>query len=516
MIGKIILTFLVIQFCICNDEREKPTPRSKLLKAVRNLQNIKQLESVLAPPHNRPTRSRKIGVFVTTFNTNAKIPEKKEMKLWLNLEEKKEKELEGMMPDLVVIGLQEIVQLGPGRATRDAFQAMINVQPGKVDKWLNILSEELNQHNYVRMRLVPMFGLLLVLYHRRKFSDNAGSSAPVDDDTVSVTEMRTANVKTGKGDILRNKGAVGISLLLNNSMRVCFVNAHLSHGEGAANLRLRNDNFNTILKRMTFAAKRDWFKRMSNRVGIDTKPFKILQHDLVIWMGDLNFRLNYENSPLVREQVVAWSIGNIYEEYKVLMDYDQLRSQLTPKLEEQNPKQKTEEKSKLKDRLIGGLKHGLNWLKVKSKQTPTAFEGFQEDDITFAPTYKFDTNTEEDKYDTSEKKRWPAWTDRILHWTPYHGSNPPPQTFELEQKSYESVREIRISDHRIVRAAFLIKPIILPIRKESKKLQKKKDPDNERNTERQETPAVQFEQHAEVHNYLGVEFGDHFGAGLGE
>ena len=40
------------------------------------------------------------------------------------------------------------------------------------------------------------------------------------------------------------------------------------------------------------------------------------------------------------------------------------------------------------------------------------FRAFNEGEIAFAPTYKYDLFSED--YDTSEKMRIPAWTDRVL------------------------------------------------------------------------------------------------------
>ena len=67
---------------------------------------------------------------------------------------------------------------------------------------------------------------------------------------------------------------------------------------------------------------------------------------------------------------------------------------------------------------------------------------FYEGKITFAPTYRFDLGT--DVYDSSRKKRVPAYTDRIL-WK---------ASARIKQYNYASVPSVRFSDHKPVIAYF--------------------------------------------------------------
>lgn len=70
---------------------------------------------------------------------------------------------------------------------------------------------------------------------------------------------------------------------------------------------------------------------------------------------------------------------------------------------------------------------------------------FQEAPITFAPTYKYDPYTS--NYDSSEKKRIPAWCDRILY-----KARDPSRVESLSYRRYE----VNVSDHKPVSAGFRI------------------------------------------------------------
>ncbi|XP_062454399.1 synaptojanin-1 isoform X4 [Rhea pennata] len=91
----------------------------------------------------------------------------------------------------------------------------------------------------------------------------------------------------------------------------------------------------------------------------------LFSHDYIFWCGDFNYRIdipNEEVKDLIRQQ--NW------------------------------------------DSLIAGDQL------INQKNSGQIFRGFLEGKINFAPTYKYDLFS--DDYDTSEKCRTPAWTDRIL------------------------------------------------------------------------------------------------------
>ncbi|CAE1261864.1 SYNJ [Acanthosepion pharaonis] len=82
------------------------------------------------------------------------------------------------------------------------------------------------------------------------------------------------------------------------------------------------------------------------------------------------------------------------------------------------------------------------------------FRGFEEGQTNFAPTYKYDNFS--DDYDTSEKCRSPAWTDRVLwrkrKFLTKTGVDDP-YYVPVKQILYSRV-ELRTSDHRPVIALF--------------------------------------------------------------
>ncbi|KAF9141456.1 inositol polyphosphate 5-phosphatase [Linnemannia schmuckeri] len=297
-----------------------------------------------------------IDVFVGTYNLNGKPPSEETLEPWLCFDK------DVPEPDLYVIGFQEIVKLTP--------KQIMATDEGKRRVWEHEIERTINRRGgarYAQLRSGQLVGAALMIYAKE-------SSLP------HIRNVECAIKKTGMGGMAGNKGAVAIRMNYYET-ELCLVTSHLASGQD--NLQERNNDFHTINNGLTFARGRN-----------------IASHDIILWCGDFNYRVDMENDQ-IRALV---SQGNYFEIFRC-------------------------------DQLKRSIDYG------------EAFYGYKEGIIAFAPTYRYDIGT--DNYDTSEKYRAPAWTDRIL----YKGR-------DIYQTSYDRA-EFRTSDHRPVMSMFVLELTML-------------------------------------------------------
>ncbi|XP_043577593.1 inositol polyphosphate 5-phosphatase K-like isoform X2 [Bombus pyrosoma] len=191
--------------------------------------------------------------------------------------------------------------------------------------------------------------------------------------------------RTGCGGMWGNKGAVSIRLNM-HGINMCIVNAHLTPHDHLLTDRIMD--YNAILRSQSF-----------------NSPYtsKISLHDYVFWIGDLNFRLHGEDLTATEIDVLVRK-----NELKSLLTRDQLKM-------------------------------------VMRKRE--AFSEFNENPITFPPTYKYEFASQE-----FDLKRRPSWTDRILYRV-----NPDiydDVKLNAIQRSYKSHSNYVQSDHKPVTGEF--------------------------------------------------------------
>ncbi|KAM9127814.1 phosphatidylinositol 3,4,5-trisphosphate 5-phosphatase 1 isoform 3-T3 [Pangshura tecta] len=207
-----------------------------------------------------------------------------------------------------------------------------------------------------------------------------------------ISHICTDNVKTGIANTLGNKGAVGVSFMFNGTS-LGFVNSHLT--SGSEKKHRRNQNYMNILRFLTLGDKK-------------LSPFNITHRFThLFWLGDLNYRVEL---PTSEAENIIQKIKQ--QQYPELLGFDQL---------------------------------------LMEKKDQKVFLQFEEEEITFAPTYRFERNTRE-KYAYTKQKatgmkfNLPSWCDRVL-WKSY------PMVHVVCQ-SYGCTSDIMTSDHSPVFATF--------------------------------------------------------------
>ena len=233
-------------------------------------------------------------------------------------------------------------------------------------------------------------------------------------------------------------GALGVAFYLFGSSFL-LINSHLTPHENKLNDRIRD--YHTIVKNLNFP------KTLGSPTpaGNSLKPTNSLnpddnnrgnktenifdKFDYVFWMGDLNFRLK-----LTYEE--------IKKSVKKIMSTSLFSPSNSANLEDQNGFQFSDDSSAIAEESLSYLlSHDQLTL---SKDEKACFADLWEQEISFLPTYKFDLFT--DTYDSSGKKRCPAFTDRILFSGRRHDS--------IKSLFYESCMAVSTSDHKPVLAVF--------------------------------------------------------------
>nr|XP_033515079.1 type I inositol polyphosphate 5-phosphatase 8-like isoform X2 [Nicotiana tomentosiformis] len=239
-------------------------------------------------------------------------------------------------------------------------------------------SSSLEQNSYCLAASKQMVGLFLCIWTRTDLYRH-------------ISNLKVSCVGRGIMGYLGNKGSISISMTLHHKT-FCFVCTHLASGEKEGDEIKRNSDVMEILKKTRFSHSRI--------IGKPLPPDNILDHDKIIWLGDLNYRL-------------ASGFQDTYElvnnsNWEALLKKDQLRIE---------------------------------------QKAGRVFKGWKEGNIYFAPTYKYLYNSDHYVVQTctsKEKRRTPAWCDRIL----WKGEG-------LKQICY--VRgESKFSDHRPVYSLFSV------------------------------------------------------------
>ncbi|KIW46029.1 uncharacterized protein PV06_01722 [Exophiala oligosperma] len=311
-------------------------------------------------------------------------------------------------PEILVFGFQEVVDLEDRAVTAKSILGFgkkkdtvknEQYQSRVYREWRDHLTSAISRYTgahyaYSELQTSSLIGLFQCVFIRQEERKN-------------VRNLQAASVKLGLKGHYGNKGALITRFTLDDSS-VCFINCHLAAGQ--THTSHRNNDVATILEAESLDPEPDPEYRSSLYVG-GGDGTQILDHEICILNGDLNYRID----TIPRDTVINMVKRN---ELAKLLERDQIM---------------------VSRRRVSGFR----------------LSQFTELPITFAPTYKYDVGT--DNYDTSEKKRAPAWCDRLL----YRG---PGRVKQIEYRRHE----VHTSDHRPVSGTFKLRLKTIDARKRAR------------------------------------------------
>ncbi|CAM9878821.1 unnamed protein product [Chrysoparadoxa australica] len=325
-----------------------------------------------------------LRVFAGTWNVAGKLLEAGERGVqslleWLDAD----RQLEGTakhFPDLFAIGLQEVVELNAHTVVLDSILDTKSKANTKI--WSTALREAVNKYGAKhgqRYRMVTeqrLLGIYMAVFVTETLLPH-------------ISGVQRGFVATGVGGRLGNKGAVTVRMTLAKETSMCFVCSHLAaHRE---QVTARNEDYRLIVEKKVFldpailgnasSGHGSQEEMMGGLVWLQGQGAQgkatdelepthtVLQHDVVIWLGDLNYR--------IRERVEISAVMDMLNDDKIeyLRELDQLN-----------------------------IERGAG----------NAFEVFYEGPLCFPPTYKYIPGTRQLENRPEKKLRCPSWCDRVL------------------------------------------------------------------------------------------------------
>ena len=295
-------------------------------------------------------------------------------------------------PDILVFGFQELVDLEDKKVTAKSFFKSKKKDPGEPEHqghqyraWRDHLTRCIDEfmptnQPYTLLHTASMVGLFTCVFVKTA-------------ERSRIKHVHTAEIKRGMGGLHGNKGALVLRVVLDDSS-ICFMNCHLAAGQ--TQTIHRNNDIAAILESEALPANPLPQSSLAQHADVFTSGgdgSMILDHEICILNGDLNYRIDTMGRDTVVKHIYQGNLARLLERDQLLLS--------------------------------------------KKKNPGFRLRAFQESPIKFAPTYKYNVNT--DDYDTSEKRRAPAWCDRIL----YRGLG------KVKMDEYHRW-EVRVSDHRPV------------------------------------------------------------------
>ncbi|XP_051203092.1 type II inositol polyphosphate 5-phosphatase 15 isoform X1 [Lolium perenne] len=308
---------------------------------------------------------------------------------------------------LVVVGLQE-VEMGAGVLAMAAAKESVGLEGSANGQWwIDNIGKTLDEGiSFHRVGSRQLAGLLIAAWARTDLKPHVG-------------DVDAAAVPCGFGRAIGNKGGVGLRIRVYDR-RICFVNNHFAaHLE---NVTRRNADFDYIYRTMNFnkphgSAASSTSVQLAKAVNAngnqpDEDRPELAEADMVVFLGDFNYRLYGITYDEARDMVSQRS-------FDWLRERDQLRAQ---------------------------MKEG------------NVFQGMREGFVRFPPTYKFQRHQPGlAGYDSGEKKRIPAWCDRIVYRDSRSeslGECSLECPIVAAITSYEACMDVTDSDHKPVNCTF--------------------------------------------------------------